>query len=92
LAAGPGELEPAFYALPAGDAPDRIKSQAIFAESGTAPLYEVRDRGGEYRYSVNPQSPGPEWERSKAPLCRVWKNPCVLLSIDAGARPDVAPQ
>jgi hypothetical protein len=37
-------------------------------------LHEYR-RGHERRYAVSPESPGPDWQRSLRPLCKVWPLP-----------------
>jgi hypothetical protein len=89
-AAGPGESKPLFYALPAEASESEKKTDQRFAESETAPLHEYRRRGsGERRYSVDPVSPESEWERSPAPICRVWRNSCSSLLIDREASPVV---
>ena len=36
-------------------------------------LYEWRRTNGARRYLLDGQQPGPEWQRTPRPLCRVWK-------------------
>lgn len=49
------------------------------------PLYEFLDEDGTYFYSVYSEKEG--MKRSKKPVCRVWKNPSSVLTLDFEAKP-----
>jgi len=49
------------------------------------PLYEFQDEKGTYFYSVDSEKEG--MKRSEKPVCRVWKNPTSVLTLDYIAKP-----
>lgn len=49
------------------------------------PLYEYRDKDGYYSYSIQRQLVG--FTRSEKPVCRVWRNPSSLLTLDFETKP-----
>ena len=65
--------KPTFYA-----AGENEKSPAI------APLYEWSG-GGRFLYSTKPNENFPGLTRAPEPLCRVWRNPSRVLTLDIGA-------
>jgi len=65
LASG-SAIRPTFYALPA----DQDKPP-----SGTAPLMAWRNKSGDSWYGVEGTTGPQGYQRTGAPLCRVWKNP-----------------
>jgi hypothetical protein len=63
-------------------APPEDKSSAVVF------LYEYRNKQNNRRiYSTNPELPDQALQRAGAPLCRVWRNPMSVLSLDPGASP-----
>jgi hypothetical protein len=62
-----GEGSPVFFALPS----DQLDPPAT-----SLPLYEyVNARTSGRLYSIQPDDSKPGYERSEAPVCRVWRNP-----------------
>lgn len=53
--------------------------------SMVVPLYEFKDRNGNITYSVDSEIEG--FKRSAQPVCRVWKNPSSILTVDFEAKP-----
>lgn len=49
------------------------------------PLYEFQHKDGTYFYSVDSEKEG--MKRSEKPVCRVWKNPSSVLTLDYKAKP-----
>lgn len=74
---------PAFFALPLklGDASDEKELPSL------APLFEYRNAGGTRLYSVEAELADSTWQRSIEPICRVWKNPGKVLTLDHSAKP-----
>ena len=71
---------PVFYGLPANG---RKRVKNVIA----VPLFEYTNlKTGARRYSVEDLE-GENWQRGKAPLCLVWKNPIDILLTDWEAEP-----
>ncbi len=49
------------------------------------PLYEFQQADGTYFYSIDSEKEG--MKRSEKPVCRVWKNPSSVLTLDYKAKP-----
>ena len=65
--------KPLFYGASAD-----AKSDAI------APLYEYSD-GARYSYSTDANKKGANLSRNEEPVCRVWRNPSRVMTLDADA-------
>jgi hypothetical protein len=75
--------QPNFFALPATAAPveDSEDKSLVF-------LYEYRNEQNQRRiYSTDPGIADKTLRRSESALCRVWRNPMSVLSLDPGANP-----
>ncbi len=60
-------IEPLFYALPA---------ETDYAPPETTPLYEFIHQDGQRRaYSTDASRQMPDYQRTKSPLCLVWRDP-----------------
>ena len=69
--------DPLFYGLP------ELWEQDL--SPMVVPLYEFQDENGTYFYSVESEKEG--MTRSEKPICRVWKNPSSVLTLDYTAMP-----
>lgn len=78
------DAAPCFLALPFE--PDA--SAAAAASTAEVPLYESRDRQtGRWHYSTDPDEAPAQYEKSPLPICRVWRNPLTVLTLDPDATP-----
>jgi len=55
-----------------------------FRSKVVVPLFEYKNQEGYYSYSVESELEG--LQRSEKPVCRVWKNPSTLLTLDFDAK------
>ena len=70
-----------------GDFPGKPLFYAASADaksSDVVPLYEWSG-GGKYRYSTDANANFAGFTRAAAPICRVWRNPSRVLTLDADA-------
>jgi len=92
------EEHPVFYGFPelAGDTLDEtwdglvgndLKSQILDMNKSSmlVPLYEFKQSDGTYIYAVDSEIEG--MKRTENPVCRVWKNPSSILTLDWKVKP-----
>ncbi len=90
------KVKPLFYGFPGKEFSDSI-SKGVFSGKRSSldlpepsspmivPLFEFRDKKGNYFYSVKDEQEG--LSRTEKPICRVWKNPSGMLNYDFEATP-----
>jgi hypothetical protein len=80
--------QPIFFALPATAAQSDDSTPPEDKSPSVVFLYEYRNAQDNRRiYSTNPELADKTLQRSAAPLCRVWRNPMSVLSLDPSASP-----
>lgn len=57
----------------------------LAASAAVVPMYEYQKENGDYYYSTDPGLQ--EMKRSEKPICRVWRNPSTILTLDYEAKP-----
>jgi len=75
---------PLFYGLPELDENTLDGIRELCLSPMVVPLYEFQHKDGTYFYSVDSEKEG--MKRSEKPVCRVWKNPSSVLTLDWKAK------